>query len=58
MTDCNCGCATFGPGPHDPDARHARPRSCEHDEPLPECACDCCPKDEAAVEWDSEGKDC
>lgn len=29
---CTCTCSTFGPDPHDPDARHPRPRSCQHDE--------------------------
>lgn len=32
MTTCDCGCSTFGPGPHDRAARHPRARSCDHDE--------------------------
>jgi len=27
-----CGCATFGPGPHPVDARHPNVRGCEHAE--------------------------
>jgi hypothetical protein len=27
-----CGCATFGPGPHPVDARHRNARGCEHAE--------------------------
>lgn len=27
-----CPCSTFGPGPHDPGARHPNPKACEHSE--------------------------
>lgn len=30
VTPCNCICSTFGPGPHNPDARHPNPIACKH----------------------------
>lgn len=35
MTDHECGCSHFGPGPHDADLRHPNPKACEHAEMAP-----------------------
>ena len=54
-----CGCATFGPGPHPVDARHPNVRGCEHAEgdvePWQEWAADVTTAHELAH---GEGCDC
>lgn len=38
MTMHTCPCSTLGPGPHDIEATHVNPKTCEHAEYVPATA--------------------